>query len=88
MEQNINKPASMLKEDFVNALVDLVNRSGLPYFLLEYIFKDLLNQLHNAAQSQLQEDTANYNKMLAARSAQQVGEAPAAEPKAAEHDEA
>ena len=60
----IVKPASLLKEDLVNGLVNLCNNCGLPLFVVESILKDLIQEVHTAAQQQLEKDRANYNEEL------------------------
>ena len=84
MEKEINKPMTIAKEEFANSLVNLINGAGLPYFVMEYIFKDLLNQLHNAANRQLQEDTSEYRKYMAAAEAAGIAQRTPAE---TQHDD-
>ena len=38
----INKPISLIKEDFTTELINLCNNSNLPLFVVEYILKDLI----------------------------------------------
>lgn len=58
------KPATLLKEDFVQGLVDLCNNSGLPLFIVESILKDFIQDVHVASQKQLEADRVNYNKEM------------------------
>lgn len=58
------KPATLLKEDFVQGLVNLCNNSGLPFFIVESIIKDFLHEIHVASQKQLESDRVNYNNEL------------------------
>lgn len=60
----IVKPASLLKEDLVNGLVDLCNNCGLPLFVVESVLKDLIQEVNTAAQRQLEKDRAEYNEAL------------------------
>lgn len=57
----IVKPATLLKEDFLNNLVNLCNSSGLPFFVVEYILKDFLLEIHNVSQRQLESDKVKYD---------------------------
>ena len=56
------KPITLMREDFINNIVDTCNNSGLPFFMIEDIMKDLIQKIHLAAQQQLEEDRKRYNK--------------------------
>lgn len=62
MEHNeqFTKPITLVREDFIQNLVDLCNNSGLPFFMIEDIMKDLIQKIHLAAQQQLEEDRKKY----------------------------
>lgn len=61
-ERNITKPVTLLKEDFLKSLVELCNDSGLPFFIVEYILKDVYLEVKMLAQKQYESDLMNYNK--------------------------
>lgn len=61
-ENNIVKPATLLKEDFLRSLIDLCNNSGLPLFVVEYILKDVYLEVKTLAQKQYEADLAKYNQ--------------------------
>lgn len=61
----ILKPMTIAREEFVESLVKLTNDSHLPYFVIEDIFRSLLNEVHEASIKQLKEDKERYNKQLA-----------------------
>ena len=56
----LEKPITLVREDFINSIVDLCNDSGLPFFMIEDIMKDLIQKIHIAAQQQLEEDKKRY----------------------------
>lgn len=60
----IVKPASLLKEDLERNLIDLCNNCGLPLFVVESILKDFTQEVHNASKKQLEEDRKRYNEEL------------------------
>ena len=60
-ERNITKPVTLLKEDFLKSLVELCNNSGLPFFIVEYILKDVYLEVKMLAQKQYESDLMNYN---------------------------
>jgi hypothetical protein len=62
--KNLEKPITLVREDFINNIIDTCNNSGLPFFMIEYIMKDLIQQIHVAAQQQLEEDRKKYQKEL------------------------
>lgn len=63
-ENLLVKPLSMLKEDFINALTELINTSHLPPFVVEYVLRDVVNDVHIVAERQLERETASYNKQI------------------------
>lgn len=60
-----NKPVSLIRDELVQKLVTAMNESNLSYFILEYILKDLLNEVHNSAVRQAQQEKAQYLQMEA-----------------------
>lgn len=63
----IEKPITLLRNDFVTNIVDLCNNSGLPFFVVEDVLKGLIREVHDAAQHQLSEDTKRYTELLEAQ---------------------
>ena len=62
--KNLEKPITLVREDFINNIIDTCNNSGLPFFMIEDIMKDLIQQIHAAAKQQLEEDRKKYQKEL------------------------
>lgn len=60
----VAKPASLLKEDFIQDLTNLCNNCGLPLFVIEYMLNDFIKDVHVASKRQLELDRENYNKEL------------------------
>ena len=60
----IIKPATLLREDLIQNLTDVCNNSGLPFFVVESILKDFIQDVHAASQKQLEMDRLNYNNEL------------------------
>lgn len=61
----VNKPASLIRDELVQKFIAAMNESNLSYFILEYILKDLLNEVHNGAVRQAQQEKAQYLQMEA-----------------------
>lgn len=59
-----HKPISMLRDELMNKVAQAINESGLSYFVLEYIFKDLTNEIHNAVVQQTQAEKEAYLKQV------------------------
>lgn len=61
MDNNKNlKPITMVRDEFIKDIVAVCNNSGLPFFIVEDVLKNLIQEIHVAAQQQLIEDTKAY----------------------------
>lgn len=61
---NITKPITILREEFIEKLVSLCNDSGLPFFAIEDVLKGLIQHTQAAAQQQLEADKKRYQAQL------------------------
>ena len=61
---NNNKPITLVRDEFINKLVELCNNSGLPFFVVEDVLKNLLQETHTASLQQLEEDKKRYNAQV------------------------
>ena len=59
-EKKIMKPSTLLKEEFSRDLINLCNNSELPFFILEYVLKDVYLEVKSLAQKQYELDLAKY----------------------------
>ena len=64
MENKINKPMSMVKEEFTKTVVGAINTSELPLFVIESIMKELLMEVSVVAKQQAEAEKAQYEQML------------------------
>lgn len=60
----MEKPISLKMKDFKTDLVDLINHSGLPLFIIEPILKDILDVVQTKVEQDYQNDKAQYEKSL------------------------
>lgn len=60
----MNKPSTIIYEEFKKNLAALINDSGLPAFVIEPVLKDFLTETRIMAQRQYQADVAEYEKSL------------------------
>ena len=61
----IQKPITVAREEFVTQIASLINDSGLPPFIIEPVLKDMLLDVRAVAKRQLEADTKRYHEMLA-----------------------
>jgi len=65
MDKNIIiKPVTLIRQEFVDTLVEEINNCQLPMFVIEPILQDLLDQVRTAAQKQYEADKAQYEAQL------------------------
>lgn len=60
----MNKPSTIVYEEFKQNLANLINTSGLPAFIIEPVLRDYLSEVKAMAQRQYQMDKAEYEKAL------------------------
>ena len=63
-KQTLVKPVTMIREDFIKNVINLCNNSELPFFIIEDILKNLLQEIHTASQRQLESDKKKYKQEL------------------------
>lgn len=61
---NIDKPLIIAKEELCQKITQAMNESGIPLFIIEYILKDILNDIHNINQQILENEKINYEKNI------------------------
>ena len=60
----MEKPISVIYEEFKNELASLINNSGLPAFVIEPILNDYLNEIKIIKERQYQTEKARYEEFL------------------------
>ena len=60
----MNKPLSLIYEDFKQELADLINNSGLPAFIIESVLQNYLIETRTIVKKQYQVDKTQYEKSL------------------------
>ena len=61
----MNKPITVIYEDFKQGLTSLINDSGLPAFMIEPVLRDYLEEVRRVASQQYQSDKVQYESALA-----------------------
>lgn len=64
MANEIQKPISVARAEFISLLTDLINTSALPPFIIEPILKDMYGDIRMLSQKQLEADTKRYQEQL------------------------
>jgi hypothetical protein len=65
---NHNKPITLVRDEFIKNIVELCNNSGLPFFVIEDVLKNLIQEIHGASLQQLEEDKKRYEEQTAQKS--------------------
>lgn len=60
----MDKPFSVICEEFKQELADLINNSGLPPFVIESVLQNYLSEISGIAKKQYQFDKTQYEKSL------------------------
>lgn len=60
----MNKPISVVYEEFKQALIDLINNSGLPAFVVEPVLRECTNEVKAAAENQYKSDKYMFEEYL------------------------
>ena len=66
MEQ-ITKPITVVRQEFIEKMVNEINTCGLPLFVVEPILKDLLNEVNATVKQQYEMEKAQYELALASQ---------------------
>lgn len=64
MERNLEKPITVIRQEFVEGLVSYINNSGLPLFMLETILKDIYMEIRDMSQKQYEFEKKQYENAL------------------------
>lgn len=60
----MNKPITVMYEDFKQEMVSLINNSGLPAFMIEPVLRDCLDEVRLLAKKQYLTDKEQYENAL------------------------
>lgn len=66
----IVKPISVVRQEFIEQLVNDVNNCQLPLFVIEPILQDMLNMVKSAAKAQYEAEKTQYEAQLKEQKAQ------------------
>lgn len=63
MNENLSKPITIVRAEFISNLANLINTSTLHPFIIEPILKDVYFEVKNAAQKQYEMDVVKYEQL-------------------------
>ena len=64
MNNTIEKPTSVLREEFIQHLIGLINNANLPPYVIEPILKDALAEVQNLITIQTEKEKKEYYEAL------------------------
>ena len=64
MNEKVTKPLSMVKQEFIEQVVNDINNCALPLFVVEYILQDILNTVKSTVRQQTEMEKAQYEQQL------------------------
>ena len=64
MNEQFQKPMSVAKEDLIMEMVEAINRSTLPMFMVESVVRDLYMEVKDLAQKQYEQEREQYESYL------------------------
>lgn len=65
--EEVRKPVTIERVEFISSLLDLINNSRLPAFVIETILRDAYNDVHTLAQRQYEADLERYKEAIASK---------------------
>lgn len=64
MNNTVNKPVILLREEFIVNLSNLINKSGLPLFVIEPIMQEALGSINVELKRQYEYEKMQYEQAL------------------------
>ena len=58
----MQKPITLQTQDFIDSQIELIQKSGLPAFIIRYVLRDIMSQLDEQAKIQYEQDLEAYDK--------------------------
>lgn len=65
MSNEVQKPMSVAKEELMDDIVSVINEAPLPFFVIEYVIRDVYDEVKKLSQKQYEHDKEKYESALA-----------------------
>ncbi len=64
MNEKIEKPITMVRQEFIDTISDNVNNCGLPLFVIEPILRDIYLEVKSLSQKQYEIEKSEYEQRV------------------------
>lgn len=64
----IIKPVTLVRQEFINDITKLINESSLPAFVIEDILEKILKQVHDLTNIQYEQEKKRYEELISENS--------------------
>lgn len=64
MTKEINKSILLLREEFASNLINLINTSNVPLYVIEPVLANIINEINKAIQDQYSRELEAYNNAV------------------------
>ena len=64
MKSNFEKPITVVRQEFIDGLINHVNNSSLPLFVIEPILRDIYMEVKAMSQKQYESEKMQYENSL------------------------
>lgn len=64
MAKEINKSILILREEFASNLINLINTSNVPLYVIEPVLANIVNEINKAIQDQYSRELEAYNNAV------------------------
>ena len=64
MTKEINKSILILREEFASNLINLINTSNVPLYVIEPVLVNIVNEINKAIQDQYSRELEAYNNAV------------------------
>lgn len=64
MKEKIEKPITVVRQEFIETITSVINNSNLPLFIVEPILRDIYLEVKSLSQRQYETDKEEYENKL------------------------
>ena len=64
MKEKIEKPITVVRQEFIEIITSVINNSNLPLFIVEPILRDIYLEVKTLSQKQYETDKEEYENKL------------------------
>lgn len=64
MNERIEKPITIVRQEFIDALTNNINNCNLPLFVIEPILRDIYLEIKSLSQKQYELEKAEYEQKI------------------------